>query len=50
VIVAQFTERLRRLRFDPPVLEWITSALRQSHQDEQRFHDRAISRLQAEYV
>jgi site-specific DNA recombinase len=50
VIVAQFTEQLRRLRFDPPVLEWITSALRQSHQDERRFHDQAISRLQAEYV
>jgi site-specific DNA recombinase len=50
VIVAQFTEQLRRLRFDPPVLEWITSALRQSHQDERRFHDQAITRLQAEYV
>ena len=50
VIVAQFSGQLRRLRFDPPVLEWITSALRQSHQDERRFHDQAITRLQAEYV
>jgi hypothetical protein len=50
VLVARFTEQPCRLRFDPPVLEWITSALRQSHQDERSFHDQAITRLQAEYV
>jgi DNA invertase Pin-like site-specific DNA recombinase len=50
VIVEQFAEQLRRLRFDPPVLDWITSALRQSHQDERRFHEQAISRLHAEYL
>lgn len=50
LVVEQFTEQLRRLPFDPSVLDWITSALRQSHQDERRVHEQAISRLRAEYL
>ena len=30
-------------------LDWITSALKESHQDEKRFHDEAVQRLQDEY-
>jgi site-specific DNA recombinase len=44
----QFADALRCLALEPDVLEWVTTALRQSHQDEKRFHDEAISRLQAE--
>ncbi len=40
---------IRSLKFDPETLDWITSALKESHQDEKRFHDEAIQRLQGEY-
>ena len=46
----QFADALSCLALDPDVLEWVTTALRQSHQDEKRFHDEAIARLQAEHV
>lgn len=40
---------LRGLSFPKEILEWIVTALRESHTDEKAFHDEAISRLQAEY-
>ncbi len=49
VFEEKFTEILKGLIFDREVLEWITDALRQSHEDERHYHDEAIARLQAEY-
>jgi hypothetical protein len=46
----EFTELLRGLAFDQEVLDWVTEGLRQSHEDEQREHEEAIARLQAEYA
>ena len=40
---------IQSLRFEPETLDWITSALKDSHQDEKRFHDEAVQRLQDEY-
>ena len=31
-------------------MEWVTEALRQSHLDEQQYHEEAVRRLQAEYT
>ena len=49
VFEEKFTELLEGLSFDNEVLEWVTEALRQSHEDEKDYHDEAISRLQNEY-
>ena len=49
VLEEQFGEVIRSLKFDPETLDWVTSALKESHQDEKRFHDDAIQRLQSEY-
>src|SRR5262249_58957269 len=38
-----------RLHFDEEVLQWVTEALRQSHDDEKTFHAQALARLQADY-
>ena len=45
-----FTDLLKGLYFDDEVMEWVTTALRQSHADERRYHDEAIARLQTEYA
>jgi site-specific DNA recombinase len=50
VIVEQFAAQLCGLTFEPDVLEWVSTALRESHQDEKRFHEQAVSWLQAEYT
>lgn len=44
-----FTRALEALVFDDEVLAWISQALRESHQDEQKFHDEAVAKLQAQY-
>jgi len=49
VLEERFAALLERLHFDEDVLHWVTEALRQSHDDEKRFHDEALARLQAEY-
>ena len=49
VLEEQFTKLLRGLTFERDVLEWMVTALRESHVDEKKFHDDAIGRLQAEY-
>ncbi len=48
VLEGQFAELLGRLRFEPQILSWVTTALRQSHRDEKRFHEQSIRRIQAE--
>jgi site-specific DNA recombinase len=45
----EFCGWLRRLVLDEDVIEWIVSALKESHADERRFHDEAVSRLKADY-
>ena len=37
------------MAFEEDVLEWVSSALRESHLDEQQYHQEAIDRLQAEH-
>jgi len=37
------------LSFSKEVLEWVTRALRESHEDERKFHDDAIGKLQTEH-
>ena len=49
ILEENFGKVIRSLRFDPETLDWITSALKESHQDEKRFHDEAVQRLQGEY-
>jgi hypothetical protein len=49
VLEERFSELLRKLTFPKDVMEWIVTALRESHRDEKAFHDEAIGRLQAEY-
>ena len=49
VLEQRFTDLLGRLTFDDEVLEWVRSALRESHADQKREHEAAITRLEAEY-
>jgi site-specific DNA recombinase len=50
VLSERFASLLKGLSLDAEVLEWVKTALHQSHQDEKRFHDEAVARLQAEYA
>ena len=43
VLETQFTAALRRLKFDDELLAWVKQALRQSHADERREHEAAIT-------
>jgi hypothetical protein len=49
ILEERFADLLKRLVFDEEVLGWVTEALRQSHDQEKRFHDEALARLQTEY-
>jgi len=49
ILEERFGDLLKGLYFDDEVLEWVSEASRQSHQDEKRHHDKAIKRLQTEY-
>ena len=49
ILEEQFESLLKNLTFEKDVLEWMVSALRESHVDEKKFHDDAIGRLQTEY-
>jgi site-specific DNA recombinase len=44
VLEEKFSELLEGLVFDEEVIAWATEALRQSHVDEKRYRDEAISR------
>jgi site-specific DNA recombinase len=45
----QFSEALKKLRFDDDVLDWICQALKESHADKRQYHEGTLSRLQGEY-
>ncbi len=45
----EFVQVLKRLSFSDEVFSWVARALRESHTDEMRFHEEAVSRLQAEH-
>ena len=45
----QFGEALRLIQMDKEVLEWVVTALKESHGDEKRYHDEMIAKLQKEY-
>jgi site-specific DNA recombinase len=45
----QFGEALRLIQMDREVLEWVVTALKESHGDEKRYHDEMIAKLQKEY-
>jgi hypothetical protein len=49
ILEQRFGQLLRGLSFPKEILDWIVTALRESHTDEKAFHDEAILRLQAEY-
>jgi site-specific DNA recombinase len=49
VLEERFSELLHRLTFGEEVLGWISTALRESHVDQQQEHEAAIVRLKAEY-
>ena len=49
VLEEKFTDILRILRFDEEVLEWIRTALKESHDDETRYHREVVDKLQKEY-
>ena len=48
-IERKFANVLGRLTFDDEVLDWVRSALLESHSDKRREHEEAIARLQQEY-
>ena len=48
-LARQFGEALRRIEMDKEVLEWVVTALKESHGDEKRYHDETIAKLQKEY-
>src|SRR6266511_586302 len=50
VLEERFADLLKGLILDDEVMAWMTEALRQSHEDERRYHEEAITRLQAEYT
>jgi site-specific DNA recombinase len=49
-LTEQFVAVLDQLIFPPAALEWLTKALRESHDDEKRFRDEATARLEAEWT
>ena len=49
-IESEFESVLRLIVLDEEVVEWVTSALRQSHTDEKRFRDEAVGKLKKEYT
>lgn len=49
VIAEQFAQALGRLRFGDGAIRWITQALRESHVDQTRDHEAAVTRLKSEY-
>src|SRR5258708_2292699 len=48
VIAEKFAQILGQLSFGEEVLQWVSTALRESHADQRKEHDAAIARLQAE--
>ncbi len=46
----QFANILKSLKFDDEVLQWILTALKDSHKDKRQHHEEAVSRLQGQYT
>ena len=44
-----FTEALRAIKMDREVLEWVVTALKESHNEEKTYHDEMVSTLQKQY-
>jgi len=49
VLEERFADLVRGLSFDQEVLDWMSAALRESHADEKRHHEEAVTRLKAQY-
>ena len=49
VLEKRFTELLKGISFSREVLAWVTRALRESHGDERKCHEEAITKLQREH-
>ena len=49
VLERAFTGLLQGISFSPGVLVWVTRVLRESHDDERRLHEEALTTLQAEH-
>jgi hypothetical protein len=49
ILEERFGQLLRGISFRKEILDWIVTAVRESHVDEKAFHDEAIARLQTEY-
>jgi site-specific DNA recombinase len=49
VLAERFGQLLRGLELDSEVLEWVATALRESHADEKREREETVVRLQAQY-
>jgi site-specific DNA recombinase len=48
-IARQFGEALKAIQLDGEVLEWIKTALKGSHESEERHHRKAVAGLQDQY-
>ncbi len=48
-LARQFAQALRAIRMDAEVLDWVVTALKESHKDEKKFHDEMIEKLQLRY-
>ena len=49
VVAKQFGQIIDALKMDSGVLDWVVAALRESHQDEKRYHDERVAALQDNY-
>jgi site-specific DNA recombinase len=45
----EFTEALKAIKIDKEVLDWVVTALKESHSEEKRYHNDTISTLQNQY-
>lgn len=45
----QFSNALKKLRFDEDVLAWVCQALKESHADKRQYHEETLNRLRVEY-
>jgi site-specific DNA recombinase len=50
ILEERFADLLKGLVLDDEVMAWMTEALQQSHADERRYHEEAMTRLQSEYT
>ena len=49
LVESQFIDLLSTLALDSDVVTFVRDSLRESHEDERRFHDEAVANLQGEY-